>query len=123
MPYSYLRVQGSKVKVRRFLRHSKLLAHPYKSGDGFNVMLSSYDGKSLPTRIRLVAKFLRENRAEMLQLKALGFHAPLVDFGLWDDTPPGHMWPMYRVTTPFIQLLAEFGFELELSFYGRRDDD
>jgi hypothetical protein len=123
MPYSYLRVQGSKTKVSRFLRLSKLQAHPYESGDGFNVLLSSYDGKLLLTRIRLVAKFLRENRDELLQLKALGFQAPLVDFGLYDETPPGRMWPMYRVPAAFIQLIAEFGFELELSFYGRRDDD
>ncbi len=122
MPSSQLRVSGSVRKVRRFLLTTQLKARPYKSGAGFNVTLAAYDGRSFKTRIKLVSKFLQDNRLEMLALKAAGFKSPLVDFGLYDETPPDRMWPMYRIPAPFIQLLAELEFQLELSFYGRRED-
>ena len=137
MPVTHLRVSGSTAKIRRFLRVTKLApCYVYWKGEprnpgskvinkssGFNVLLSDYDGKSFRTRVRLVSKFLSDHRHELEALKAMKFRSPMIDFGLYDNTPSDRMWPMYRIPASFIQLLTEFGFELELSFYGQREDE
>ena len=122
MPSSQLRVWGSKANVGRFLRTTLLPVRAHEDQRGFNLMLSAYDGKSLKTRTRLVARFLRDHRSELLALPAGGLNRSVVDLGLYDDTPRNAFFPSYRIPQAFIQLLAEFGFALKLSFYGFRDD-
>lgn len=132
MPGCVLRVAGASAKVKTFLRCSTLEpSRVYWRGDpgfpatrgpvrvsGFNVPMSGSHGNSIETQARQVQAFLRQHRADMLLIRDLRFKYTTADFGLNDLATDERPWPTYRVPASLIQLLGEFGFEVELSFYG-----
>ena len=80
-------------------------------------MSGSY-GESITKQAQQVLAFLRLNRSDMLLIRQLRFKFATVDFGLNDLATEDRPWPTYRLPASLIQLIGEFGFELELSFYG-----
>lgn len=132
MPGCILRVAGSTAKVRKFLGSSTLQpSKVYWRGDpgfpasrgpktvsGFNIPMSGSYGESITKQTQQVLAFLRHNRSDMLLIRQLHFKFATVDFGLNDLATEDRPWPTYRLPASLVQLLGEFGFELELSFYG-----
>jgi hypothetical protein len=128
-----LRVIGSAAKVRAFIARTHL--QPYKvyfrgeprvprsrgpsKHSGFNVpVTSSAYGGSLMKQSRVAAAFIRRHRAEFVRLKKAAFSVMVLDFGLYDLASDKHPWPTYQISRQLIALAGEFGFDIELSFYG-----
>lgn len=136
MPGCVLRVHGSTAKVRAFLQESRLRpSKVYLRGDphffksrgplkysGFNVPLTSNRlGSSAWKQSLAAAAFLRRHRAELRRLAKLGLKKAVLDFGLYDRSTATHPWPTYTLSPKLIALAGEFGFAIELSFYGPED--
>jgi preprotein translocase subunit SecE len=132
MPACVLRVAGSTDKVKRFLRQSRIEPDKvYWRGElgflksrgvnkisGFNISLSGSHGESIEKQAKQATAFIRKYREEMELIKALGFRQVSVDFGLYDLATENRPWPSYHLPSSFVQLVGEFGFDVELSFYG-----
>lgn len=133
MPGCVLRVSGSAAKVRAYLSKSRL--RPYKvffRGDpgfpksrgpsttsGFNLELTSSNlGASSWKQCAAAVTFLRRHRSELIRLRNCRFSRTILDFGLYDLATDKHPWPVYPISRQLISLAAEFGFDIELSFYG-----
>jgi hypothetical protein len=133
MPGCVLRVAGSTRKVKQFLASSSLKpAKVYYKGDlgfiksrgptrisGFNVTLSCSDGSSISKQAKEAARFINAYRKEFDMIKALKFKEATLDFGLWDLATEDRPWPIYRLPRSIIDLASEYGFDIELSFYGK----
>lgn len=132
MPGCVLRVAGASAKVKKFLHCGTLEpSRVYWRGDpgfpasrgpvrvsGFNVPMSGSHGGSIARQAQQVQAFLRQHRGDMLLIRDLRFKYVTADFGLNDLATEERPWPTYRVPASLIQLLGEFRFEVELSFYG-----
>ncbi len=132
MPSCVLRVAGSTIKVKKFLRESSL--EPSKiffRGDprvptsrgpvqtsGFNIIMSGSHGESIEKLVRQTLVFLHEHRMDMLLLKSMKFKISTIDFGLYDLSTEDRPWPSYRLPASLIAIAGELGFEIVLSFYG-----
>jgi hypothetical protein len=130
MPSCMLRVSGSTAKVRKFLAASSIQpARVFWKGEpsilksrgpietsGFNIELSSAEG--LSAQSTQAAKFIRRHKSDILLIKSLGFSSATIDFGLYDLATEDRPWPSYRLSTAIIQLAAELGCNIDLSFYG-----
>ena len=46
-----------------------------------------------------------------------------IDFGLYDASTEDCPWPTYRLPKDFISLAASYDFEIELSFYGKPEEE
>lgn len=130
MPSCMLRVSGSTAKVRKFLAESSLQpVRVFWKGQpgviqsrgpiqtsGFNITLSRAEG--LPVQARQAVRFMRKHRDDMLLIRSLGFSSVTLDFGLYDLATEDRPWPSYRRPTTLVQLAAELGCNIDLSFYG-----
>jgi len=125
-----LRVCGSTAKVRKFLATSSVQPiRIFWKGDpgvpksrgpiqisGFNIELSVADG--LAVQATQAVKFIRKHKNDLLLVKSLGFLSAAIDFGLYDLATDDRPWPSYQLPATVIQLAAELGCCVELSFYG-----
>jgi hypothetical protein len=134
MPSCILRVSGSTAKVRKFLAASSI--QPFRvfwkgeagvprsrgpiKASGFNFELSRAEG--LLAQSMQAARFIRKHKDDFLLIKSLGFAPATIDFGLHDLATDEHPWPNYRIPAAMVQLAAELGCDLELSFYGAPSD-
>ena len=136
MPGCVLRVHGSTSNVRAFLAKSRLgPSKVYFRGDpnilkrrgplkysGFNVPLTSERlGSSSCKQSLGAAAFLSRHRAELKRLSKFGLTKAVLDFGLWDRATEKYPWPTYPLSRKLVALAGEFGFAIELSFYGPAD--
>jgi len=80
--------------------------------------MSGSHGRSIEKLARQASSFMLEHRADMTLLKSMKFKRSTIDFGLYDLATEEHPWPSYRLPTSIIEMAGEFGFEIELSFYG-----
>lgn len=83
---------------------------------GFNIELSSAEG--IATQATQAIKFIHKHKADLLLIKSLGFACVSIDFGLYDLATEDRPWPCYRLPRSIVQLAAELGCDVELSFYG-----
>lgn len=134
MPSCILRVSGSTAKVRKFLATASIQpVQVFWKGEpqllksrgliktsGFNIQLSSAEG--LPAQAIQAVRFLRKHKKDLLVIKSLGFSSRTIDFGLFDLATEDRPWPSYRLPPTLIQLAGEFGFSIDLSFYGASSD-
>lgn len=133
MPECILRVTGSKDKIRKFLAESTLdpvkiyfrgepgivkSRGPNKTS-GFNISLSESTGTSIKRQTNQVIKFIESHRSDFDRLNAFRFKSSTLDFGLYDLSTDDYPWPSYRISKKLLILAAEFGLEIELSFYGK----
>lgn len=132
MPACVLRVAGSKRKIRKFLSTS--FFEPdcvyYRGEPGFvksrgptkissfNYTVSGSHGSSILKQAKDVIWNLERYRQEFERLKSFKFKYMTLDFGLDDLATEEHPWPTYRLPKKLVSLAGEFGFEIELSFYG-----
>jgi len=133
MPDCVLRVAGSTTKMKKFLAGSTFEpTKVYFRGEpgivksrgtnkisGFNVSLSGSHGTSIEKQARQAIKFMEANRNEFTILASFKFKFVTIDFGLNDLATKKHPWPCYRLPKRLVELAAEFGFDIELSFYGK----
>ena len=132
MPSCVLRVAGSTVKIKRFLRECSLEpSKVYLRGDpgfptsrgpvktsGFNISLSGSHGDSIEKQAREALVFFRKHREDLLLMKSMKFKASVVDFGLHDLATEERPWPSYRLPAIFVEAAGELGLGVVLSFYG-----
>ncbi len=132
MPSCVLRVVGSTIKVKKFLRDSSLEpTKVYFRGEpnllksrgpvqisGFNITMTGSYGESIEKLAREALNFMRANRADMVLLKSMKFKNSTIDFGLYDLATEDRPWPSYRLPANIIEMAGELGFEIVLSFYG-----
>jgi hypothetical protein len=130
MPSCMLRVSGSTAKVRKFLATAAVQpvrvfwkgapGVPKSRGpiqtSGFNIELSAADG--LTSQAAQAVRFIRKYKDDLLLINELGLSS-VIDFGLYDQATDNHPWPSYRVPATLVQLSAELGTSIELSFYGQ----
>ena len=133
MPGCVLRVVGSTRKVRQFLASSSFKpTKVYYKGEpgfiksrgptrisGFNLTLSGSDGSSISKQAKEAVRFIKRHQEEFNLLKALKFKEATLDFGLWDLATEDRPWPIYRLPRSIIDLASKYGFDIELSFYGK----
>jgi hypothetical protein len=134
MPGCVLRVQGPKTKVRQFLAGSRLRpVKVYYKGDpgfprsrgpskvsGFNVELSRTNlGSSCWKQCAAAVGFMRRHSKDFQRLRKFGFKRAVLDFGLYDQASKKYPWPAYPLSRQLVALAGKFGFDLELSFYGK----
>lgn len=53
-----------------------------------------------------------------MKLKRFGLTKAVLDFGLWDCATAKYPWPCYPLSQRLVAMAGEFGFAIELSFYG-----
>jgi hypothetical protein len=130
MPSCILRVSGSTTKVRKFLASSSIEPRrvfwkgeprtPKSSvlikTSGFNIELATAEG--LGAQSTQAVRFIRKHKDDLLLIKSLGFSSAAIDFGLYDLATEDRPWPSYCLPRSIVQLAAELGCEIELSFYG-----
>ena len=130
MPSCILRVSGSTTKVRKFLASSSIEPRRvFWKGEprnpksrvliktsGFNIELATAEG--LETQSKQAVRFIRKHKDDLLLIKSLGFSSTAIDFGLYDLATADRPWPSYYLPRLLVQLAAELGCEIELSFYG-----
>ena len=123
MPSCVLRVAGSAIKVKKFLRESSLQpSKVYLRGDpgvpksrgpiktsGFNIPMSGSQGESIKKLTREALSFLCKHRADLLLMKSMKFKHAEIDFGLYDLATEDRPWPSYRLPAAFIEAAGELG--------------
>jgi len=132
MPSCVLRVSGSTIKVKKFLRECSL--EPWKvylRGDpgvsasrgpvkvsGFNVVMSGSHGESIEKLARETLAFLLKHHADLLLMKSMKFKCSTIDFGLYDMATEDRPWPSYKLPAALVEAAGELQLEIVLSFYG-----
>ncbi|MBB6240808.1 hypothetical protein [Rhodanobacter sp. MP1X3] len=134
MPSCVLRVSGSTAKVREFLASSPV--EPIQvlwKGEpriaqggsivkvsGFNLVLS--DAEGIEAQAVQAVRFILKHKDLALLIKSLGFSSSEIDFGLYDLASDSRPWPSYRIPSRLVQIAADLGCEIHLSFYGALAD-
>ena len=124
-----LRVSGSKKGVEKFLactswvplsvfwkgekrsEHSRSIPKI----NGFNANVSNAAGRDLAKQVKDAIRMLRRDGTEFRRLRRLGLHGVL-DFGVEVSDKDGPAF--FRFPTQLVQLLATYGLDMEVSYYG-----
>ena len=134
MPSCVLRVSGSTAKVRKFLASSPVEPiQVFWKGEpriaqggsivkvsGFNLVLS--DAEGIEAQAAQAVRFILKHKDLALLIKSLGFSSSEIDFGLYDLASDSRPWPSYRIPSRLVQIAADLGCEIHLSFYGALAD-